>query len=221
MTVQEIVDRTLFELLRLELVAAGFYPDVTAYNTEVDFNAAVVALASSQPDKSCIEVLGVGMPNARGRANTNRIVIDRVGRSNGSVAAAPAILYERQVDTTYNKYQYPDKTEDLAYSIRAMAKSVYAKRVMSDLIVNVLGIRSYKNSLTDALTLTGEAFLLEKTGEADVGNNDYLEEVFFYTVSDLWLQDFKLLKSGIPKLITFDGVIIVESDNLPSETVIV
>lgn len=221
MTVEETVERTIFEMLRLAVVAAGLLPDATLFTTIPAYEAAKAALALTLPGKVVTEVYGVGMPYARNEIVPNRIYIDPNSRERGTLAGFSSTYYEKQVDTTFNQYEYPDFTEDLSYSIRVITGSVDNKRRLAALVTNTLGLRRYHPSIKDDSTLTGERFLVERTGVIEVGDVKFFEEMFIYSVSDLWLQDFKLLRTNIPELKSVQPAIAVQpkANNLPTSTI--
>lgn len=204
MTSEEIIDRTIFEYLRVALVNAGLLPDVNDYtNDATGYLAAIEAIKAGRADGAFAEVFGCGMWFAREETTSHRIVISRRGTSNrGRIGGFPSQKYEAQEDGSFNKVQYPDMTKDLRYKIVVVTKSMSMYRQLGSLIENVLGNRSYLPSIKDDFTLTGEPIYVRQHGDLDTSMEEVLERQFLYEVEDVWLKDFKVLQTGIPQLVS-------------------
>ena len=202
MTVREIIDRTLYEHLRVALVGAGMLPDKLLYNNKTAYQSAIDAIKNA--DNPVCEIFGVGHPDARVGVNGNRIIVDAKNKSKGTVGAYGAYKYEEQEDDTYTKLRYPEHTTDANYEITIVAKDVATHRLIMDLVYSTLGNTRYISTIANDATLTGEAVLVTQTGEVEIGNNDFMETKLMYRLSDIWLIPFKILATGIAKLTQID-----------------
>ena len=64
----------------------------------------------------------------------------------------------------------------------------------------MFGERVYKTTIDNFGAETDKKVLVENTGEVDVSSDDFIEKLTKYTVSDVWLEQPKVLKQNIPPL---------------------
>lgn len=203
MTVREIIDRTLFESLRLALVAEGLLPDAantTLYPNNPQGKAAYEAAVKALPF-SC-ELFSPSNVDAKSGVTSNRIIITKKGSGKGDIGAFGVKKMEEQLDGTFKEIQYPEHVTDIDYTVRIVAWGIGNSRRINDIVLSVLGTGRYLPTIKDDYTLAGEPMFLIHTGDADIVSNDFVENIITYTVKDVWLIPFKTLRSNLPKLLT-------------------
>ena len=196
----EEVDRTVYNTIRLLLVAGNHLPDVMSFPAteqgKLDYQAAKDALGDD-----LIEIFGVGTGNRRGLKDCNRIVINR---KNGSPASSgmggyPATKLVQTVpnpatpaDKRWRKEYLPDAALDLHYDIRVISSTTKYERVMSTVLHTAIGLRRYMLAYSpDLSALSGKNFLVFYNTDTEIAAdylNDWAERMYFYTVADIWLD---------------------------------
>jgi hypothetical protein len=224
-----IIDRTIFELLRLGVVERGKLPDwramvgATIQDRQTAYEAAKDAFRANT---QLIEVFSIGSAVARGEKTTNRITIARKGQSIGTLGATGLYGFEKASGTTFNKYAFPDSTFHLDYEIRIICTDTEFERIMQDCIVTQLGTRRFLTSVDDLWNFTLQPFETVFTGSVNVSTPDYIEWIFNYKVMDVFISQHDLIAHPLPRLstISFDTYISTIDDpnlNTPTGTIIV
>ena len=207
MTVREVIDRSIYEHLRLALVSASLLVDKTLYN-----NIAAYETALNNLTDVC-KLFGVGRYDTRVGVNSNRIIIDSKSKGKGTVGATAVYTYEEQENGKFTKLRYPEHTTDLTYEITVVTSDTTMHRSVLDLVYSILGDERYLNTLASNLTLTGEPILISNIGDVEIATGDFMETKLTYLVKDVWLIPFKVLATDIPKLVNVDTEYFA---NLPS-----
>ncbi len=128
----EEIDRAIYEQLRLAVVAAGFLPDITLYNTQNAWIAARNALRTSLPDGQLIDVFGVGAADDRDEYTLSKFIINRTDETNGNIAAGG---YEWERNGNVFKEQYtPQYSTDITYEVLFNAPNTRYERIMSNIM---------------------------------------------------------------------------------------
>lgn len=188
------IDRTIFELIRLKVVAMGYLPDVVAYTgNSAGFAAAKTALRNSLPDKQLIEVFGVGNAEARDEKTVSKIVINRKAAPRGTIGGFPEVAFEPVYTgptlTSYKKYILPEQTRNIRYEIRYICNLAKFGRIMAEIIDEAIGTKRYLRPVKDDGTFdTTKSFFIQLDNEVDVSDPSLMEYVFTYTVQDVFLQ---------------------------------
>jgi hypothetical protein len=207
MTLTE-VDRTLYEHLRLALVAAGYLPDITAYVNSTAYAAALKALADAG---GLVELKGVGHREERDEIVPTRVVIDYSDSSPGSFSGFPEYLYERVgagVDSTFNKFAFSEEVKDIQYDIRVISANRAQDRLVHNVINSVLGFRKYLSGWSEtSQALDGEKLLLTQQDDRYINGTKYIEHRYIYIARDVDIQGFTQVGADIPTLKTFPEVV--------------
>lgn len=219
----EQVDRTLFEYLRLGVVAAGFLPDVTAYGTAALYTAAKDTLRASLADKQLIEIFGVGASESRDEQSSSKIFINRTGFVKGGTGGFPATQYETIVTgsgpsavTSFNKYMLPAASKNVRYEVRYITNSVKFDRIIMQLIEDIFGDRGYLKTVEvsgSTVTFTGQDILVDQENFVDVSSTDLIERVFYYIVPDVWIQNARVVTANIVPMSTVDVEMYYEGED--------
>lgn len=207
MTFEEL-DRTVFELIRLQVVAAGYLVDMTAYGTEAAYVAANDVLKDSLPDKQLIHVFGVGKPSGREEIVESRIVIDRVNSELGTIGAFPEQYFEDNGDDTFDKVDMASNTEDVMYDIRIITNKIKFERVCRQIVRDALGIKKYITSIT-----TSENMFIQMIDDVPLTATENIEISLRFVISDLFLEQEIVVNQSIPKLETVHGKFAIRGSN--------
>lgn len=86
------IDRTLFEILRLAVVNAGMYPDITKYKSRKDFEAAKESMRSSGIE--LVEPVGVGAWPSKDERTSSKLVLIRRRINKGGLTGSGCVFYK-------------------------------------------------------------------------------------------------------------------------------
>lgn len=202
MTLEDL-DRTIYEHIRLEVVRLGYLPDVTLYATPELYRNALESLQQTLKFKQIIDVLGVGAENSRDDKRPNRIIIDRLTITQGSLGSYGVTDFEKQPDDSFTKSQRNYSTQDIQYNVRCISNSAHYDRVLNQIIINVYNRLNYKKVLENGI-LTDDEILITQTDARDVSSTDLLEKLFIYTVEDVYIGDDTTIGTDISGITEID-----------------
>lgn len=207
------INRAFFEAIRLKLVALGHLPDVLIYNTDASFKTACDALT-----KPLIKIFGVGNYKARQGVKNNKIVIDRLNISQGSIGFVGArfVLEEledpeseaQQEAQQYQQITYPQRTENVNYQISYVCSDNAIDNLIRTIILSTLDVRGRLKGVNANRTLTENYFLYDKTNEAESNNDGFIERYLRYEVSNVLLIKPQIITAPKVKTITIDTEIV-------------
>lgn len=196
------IDRTFFELLRLELVAQGFLPDRTLVTTPAGIKTAKANIVTG--GKEVIELFGVGNYKDRQKVSTNKIVIDRLQTDLGGIGSYGVYTYRAKDDAPtpagYIKEQLPANTSNVLYQITYVVESTKYDRIIANIIQNVLDNRGCVQGFREDRTRTEHYFDYVQTDYKDMSGSDYIERVYRFTVSNIYLRPNKVVDTNIATL---------------------
>ena len=220
-TIYEQVDRSVFEVIRKEVVRLGYLPDITQYE-----GAGVEAFEAAKREivrtkGFVIEVFGASSDIDKYSKRYPRIVYiaKRIipGDIGGNYTGA---YYEKKKDGTFTATAQPPQLTDYQFEISIVARRADQLRVMDGVISNVLSRRDYVPNYLD----NTKVMFVEQTGYRDFPDLDfgYLEYIYMYTAKDL-LDRATIKAEGIAPLaeinidvkrgdITEDNIIIDNKD---------
>lgn len=195
-------DRTIYELLRVAIVDAGYLPDVTLFNNADDYKAAKQVITDS--GKELIELFGVGAAEKRDVRSFCKIVINRKNVKRGSMGAVGLTMYDEVTVanvTTFKKTQMPDYSADVEYELRVICEKASYDRICFDIILSALGQTKYVKAFDDdALVMDwddDQNVLINSTIlNMDLSQEDMIERMYRYEMVDCWVQAEKLISSG-------------------------
>jgi len=217
MTITDI-DRTIFELLRLELVAGGNLPDITTLSAKEDYQAAKDAIESDET-KELIDCMGVGPMDGKIGIRMNRINISREGKTVGATGGFPSIEFdlvsgvEGEGSAVYNKLFLPDSSRDIDYEIRIYCNKISSERIISSIIDRILGARRHLFIFDETVFSTdpNDAFLIELTNEVDIDSTELIEKVYKYRVVDVFITEHR----QVPGTGDIPAVADIQTDIIP------
>lgn len=194
----EQIDRAFFEPLRLELIASGYLPDITLYTTAVQYETAMNALTTK------VELFGVGNQKARGRVNNNKVVIDRINISDGSLGGGQAVKsYLKTSPTNFTRYTTPASTSTLTYQISYVTDSHSIDLAIHKAILKTFQSNGYLRAVNPNGSL-GDFFRYQRTDYKDNSDGDFIERHFTFNAINIAIaQQILLEETQVSPLITF------------------
>lgn len=192
----ENIDRSIYNAIRLALVAGGYLADISTYAANPDKEAGLLAYQTASGLISpLIEVFGVGTGASKMEKNVNRIVIERRSITAGDIGGGTAIYKPVLVSNTldsYDKTFYPDMTSNISYDIRLITASTQVERIMIGILNKVLGRRKRVSYFTDFETDSGLTFGTVFNGSSVIAigqSNNIMESLYGYVVPNVFLDD--------------------------------
>ena len=148
--IQERVERTFYESVRLALVELGYWPDITQYpetnQGAIDFKQAVTSIHNSKG--FAIEIFGFSNAQAKGSIYTPRIVFQSRKIVPGDVGTP---LTEKEVNgNTYTLFKLPFTSSNFQIIIKLVTSTAKQDRILNSIVNAVFSTRGYLN-LYDAI----------------------------------------------------------------------
>lgn len=143
--IQEIIDRSIFQAIKQEVVDKGYCPDIASYpDTDIgvtQYNADLTAI-SNGPLKFAIEVFGASSTEAKKYKRIPRIVIIPLQNLPGALGGSNDKIYVKEGNKLRAEY-LPPQTTDLTYDIHLVSKNAQQSRILSQLLGIALPKRGY------------------------------------------------------------------------------
>lgn len=193
--IQELIERSLFERIRLELIDKGYLPDITSYQNNqaglTQWNADLVTIKNTKG--FAIEVFTESSNFKKGIKKVPRIVLKNNGSLPGALGGDPSRFF---TDTGYN-YQAkvtPPQTVEFYMNFHLVSDTVIQERVLTALLALVIPRRGYIPWYND----NTKSFFVRFLNSFDLDDNDtgILERVYAYEVPDVW--DTEDIEKGSP-----------------------
>lgn len=145
MNIQELIERSLYEKLRLKLVSLGYTPDITLYaNTDAGYaayKAALLAIKNSNKGFA-VEVYGTGSIVSKGQVHTPRIVMDWGGFFEGEIGNSPEIESVK-VGNVFHEMRSDLSTYEGIINFILVAETTAQERFIHDTFRQVLRSKSF------------------------------------------------------------------------------
>lgn len=206
------LDNSIFEHIRREVVAQGYYPNLVLFQptnpTNINlFNTALNTIKGT--GKTPINTVGNMVFKDKGEMKLNTLYIHRVSKNKGSIAMfdtqavrTDGLTTAPNNSTTYSVIESKGFTQDIQYEIRFVSKTQADTDLMSNIIQLALTFgRDYFNiyDLDTNSIVPNKQMLLEFEGEQDLNIFEYKEIIFRFSVLDAWIVTNNI--EGLP-----DGV---------------
>lgn len=182
---QQVVERSIFEEIRLELVDKGYLPDITTFtNNEAGqllYEAAVEAIVV---DKGfAIELFSTGTNKAKHVKKTPRIVMRSGSFLPGALGGSPSRYYSDQ-GTNYSALVTPPQTVDYYINFHLVSEDVEQERILAAILALTLQRRGYVTRIDDA----NKTFFCRYLNYYDGDNVDegIIEKIYSYEIPDCW-----------------------------------
>jgi hypothetical protein len=214
--VQEIVERSLYEKIRLKILELGYIPDIsndTLYPNNAQgkraFDAAMAQIVNSQG--FAIELFSVGAVKARGLKKVPRIVIQKGRLLPGQIGAPPGINYvPNTANDNFDGIKLPPTSTDYYLDIHLISNEERQDRVMNNIIGDSISTRAYVELLeVDPVS----RFYIEQIGYSESADMDegIIERVYQYRIPDLYIT-LKTVVGQASKITEIK----VEQENIPN-----
>lgn len=187
--VQEIIERSLFEMIRLELVAKLYLPDVSDTGTYPDnqtgwdqWEADIKTIVDGAKGFA-IELFSVGNNEAKGIKKVPRIVIESGNFLPGSLGGDPQRYFEDQGDD-YKALVTPPQTVDFYINFHLVSKDIVQGRVLNAILALTIPRRGYIPWYNDGT----KSFFARYLNYYDQGDESIgvTEHVYAYEIPDVW-----------------------------------
>lgn len=144
MNQQEVIERSVYERLRLKAVALGYTPDITTFaNTPAGFELYRQAVATIAQTKGyAIEVFGSSSIDSKGLKKVPRIILEWGGFIDGDYNLSPATEYTETVDG-FSASKHDTNTYTGILNILLAYNKVAEERVLHQIVMSSLTSRSY------------------------------------------------------------------------------
>lgn len=206
---QELVERTIYERIRTELVDKGYLPDITLTtgqpavlvypNTtagKLAFEVAIKAIADSNK-KFAIELFNNINSKHEGSKKAPRIVISSDSFLGGELGGDSTRIF-RTVGQTFSAYRQPPQTVNYYFNVRIVANNVVEERIATAILSLALPKKGYIPLYNDS----NYNLFCRNLNSADISNEEVglIEKYFAYEVPDLWDMEDELVEANIAKL---------------------
>lgn len=203
--IQEIIEVTIFETIRLVLVDNGYLPDITLFpdNPEgvLGYNNAIKDIVENKG--FAIELFNNSSNYSKGIKRVPRIVINSGNFLGGSLGGDPYRFFIDKGDY-YKAMVTPPQTSDFYLDIHCVSKDVKQERVLNSILTLSIPKRKYLKWYNDST----KTFFIRYLSfyELDSLSNGLGEKCFSYEIPDCWDYDDIELPGIISKInsITLD-----------------
>jgi hypothetical protein len=223
-TYQEL-DDSILEALRLQVIAAGYFPNLRSFQPQspanvTAFEAAKTAILGT--GKQLINVVGNGIPQKKGEVESNTLYVYRAGGAKGSVAVHD--VGHIATGPTFARVKTSGATQNIAYEVRFVAADQSYADIMAALVIRALGHdKDYYPiyNITTGAVVPNKLMFLEFTGAVDLNVFEFKEMVYTFRVVDAWIIAGDGLPDGVQTIInpnivpitTINGTISTEDNN--------
>lgn len=186
-TVQERLERSLFEAIRLECVAKGYLPDITQYLTppqQAAYDNAIKSIATNMG--FAVEVFSASSSHDKGLKKVPRIVIIPQDFMPGDIGGDQTRIY-RTTECGFNAFVRPPQTVSYNFNVHIISKTAAQYRVIRSMVANALPRRGYINFYDDAT----ENFFIKNFAfyTFDDSEEGIIERIYAYEIPDLYETD--------------------------------
>lgn len=210
--IQEIVERSLFESIRLILVEHNYLPDVVVYNdndagkaayqTEIDNIVILKGFA--------IEVFGHSSSQKKYAKKVPRIVIYPKRIIPGDIGGGPDPEFILE-GGSYTKKTQPPRTSTYEFEINVISNSAKQDRLMNAILAIAIPSRGYVKFYNDPLnSFFVEQYSFRESPDTQEGIN---EKFYMYRAIDLYFAEGQIIETGISPLKSIGVDILDRLDN--------
>jgi len=190
---QQVIERAIFEALRLTAVADGYTPNITAFaDTSAGYESYITALKTIEGLKGfALEIFGSGAVLSRGQIRTPRIVIDWGGYIPNEIGSSPEIQYEPKTGGGFNEVVYDISSDIGLVNVILVSETSEQERYLQQLLRRTLPSKRYIDFLPDSNYPTGygqSSFLVVQDSALKTSSSASVirEWVYSYSIPDIW-----------------------------------
>jgi len=198
--IQTVIERSLFEHIRLELVDKGYLPDVTDYpNTQVgydDYNQAITDI-SNGTNGFAIELFNESENTSRGMKKVPRIVMNTGNFLPGALGGDPSPYFSDQ-GSIYTSKVTPPQTVDFFINFHLISNTVAQQRILNAILALAVPRRGYIPWYSDS----DKTFFIRYLNyyDGDDQAEGILEKVYAYEIPDCWDSEDRDLVENVAKI---------------------
>ena len=223
--VQELIERSLFESIRKELVDKGYLPDINLFPNTIsgrsDYEAAITLIKTIKG--FAIELFSEGSNHSKGMKKTPRIVIKTgsfvPGALGGDVSRVMVLSGSGFLPT-----KTPPQTVDFYIDFHLVSENVNQERILNSLLAISVPRRGYVPFYTDS----NYSFFTRYVNFYNYDDSDQgiIEKVYAYEIQDCWETEDSVVGSMVAKMSEIDLTINVQkyldgTFGYDSETIVV
>lgn len=200
MNIQERIERSFYEKVRLRVVADGYSPDITTYpQGSAGFHQYEADLAHILATKDFgVEVYGMSNPEAKGYKKLARVVFITDSFIPGDFGLEETYFYEKKVDGDFQSEKSSQNLSHILYlKCHIVCDTVVQFRYLSNVINSALPLRGFIPYFDSAT----KEFFTEVISYMDISNatNGILEKVYSYSIPDIiWTEPIVDPESTVP-----------------------
>jgi len=204
-TVQEIIERSLFEAIRVELVDKLYLPDiadnVTYPNTQIGWDKwkADIKTIADGAKGFAIEIFSGGSSESRGIEKIPRIVMDSGNFLSGALGGDPRKYFlDQGIGEPYKALVTPPQTVDFYINFHLISNTIAQSRILNSLLALAIPRRGYLpwyNSLSNLFFIR----YLNYFDQSDI-QQGIIEHVYAYEIPDAWDREDIELAGTIAKI---------------------
>lgn len=201
-SIQEIIERSIFEIIRLEIVDKGYLPDIADTGTypdtdsghaqwETDINAIVASKGFA------IELFGAGNSQAKGTKKVPRMVIESGNFLPGALGGDPRRYFSDQ-GGDYQALVTPLQTVDFYLNFCLVSNTAAQSRILNAILALTIKRRGYIPWYSDGV----KTFFARYLNYYDRNDEDkgIIEHVYAYEIPDAWDHEDVEVYASIAKL---------------------
>jgi len=194
------VERSIFEVIRLALVAEGYLPNKKSYAKNetgaAQYKAAMAAIRASSKG-FCIQIFGMSSPQAKGEMQVPRIVVQTQRALPGDVGT-PITSKEVNGDR-YETFKHPYTSVNMQVDIKVIWNTASEVRIASAIIASVLSTRNYID-FYDTPGNANKIYLEQINAGYDIRDAEQgvTETIIQYQIKDLYTTADALIVSDGP-----------------------
>lgn len=201
--VQEVIERSLFEAIRLELVDKGYLPNITNTtlypNTQVGWDKweTDIATIAAGAKGFAIELFSGGSSESRGMKKVPRIVMDSGNFLPGALGGDPQ-KYFLDNDENYKALVTPPQTVDFYLNFHLISNTLAQARILNAILALAIPRRGY----VPWYNITTNSFFIRYLNYFDQSDiqQGIIEHVYAYEIADAWDREDIELANVIAKI---------------------
>ena len=198
--IQELIERTLFENIRQEVVDKGYLPDITQFeNSEVGvilYNEAVEEIMAKEG--FVIDVFNENASFEHGIKKIPRIVINSGNFLPGDIGGDPLRFFEAQENGTFTAMILPPQTVSFFINIQLISNHIKQERILNSLLALAVPRRRYLKWYNNP----DKSFFIRHLNYWDIDDESHgiIEKVHAYEVPDCWDRNNEVVQQNIAKI---------------------
>lgn len=195
--IQEIIERSIFEKLRAELILRGYLPDITTFTDDVaGYNNYHQAIQNISDDKGFAIELFNQSPNLdKGVKKVPRIVIVTSSSLPGALGGTPGKYFLNKGGNLFEARATPPQSVDIYVNIHLVSNSVEQYRILNSILALAIPRRGYINWYDNEETGDNNTFFCRYINQYDSDNlpKGITEKIYAYEIPDCFDRTTEVL----------------------------